>query len=485
MGISKIDIHRSLVTPDTPPPELESHHASASAYRSAETHYWRSVAPISPPMSSYDKQFKSDMSAGKNLEDSRARDMAAQSAPRQQLPSLSSIFGPPSQMRPLHSPMSERPSPLRSPLDRPPSASANSERSYSNSYFPNVSTPVAQPRSVYEPRLEQERTALPSVSHRFPGPLSPRNHEFDRAQNAPRNDSTTSSRWSSQSSQSDSRRPEYVFGTREAASSFRPVNDRLPYPPIGQKPSHDSLGGYREQLQRQPQPSGHSSNLLSSGASEAAPVKDGLGPKIWTGTHFLPRFVRQAEVPGEGLCYFYDDGSHCKTVIDGEQVNAHWGVTKAGKPRKRLAIACLTCREKKIKCDPDFPRCVQCEKFGRVCKFKNAPRGGHNTSPSNSPGSHSISQVREHEQQRPRSNSSASVSPRTTTLPHPSPEHADLGSKRVRVSYEHYKPTSNETAPPYPPQEVKRTPLSWHQRELPRVHEDLLCRPWQTEPRHL
>jgi hypothetical protein len=99
--------------------------------------------------------------------------------------------------------------------------------------------------------------------------------------------------------------------------------------------------------------------------------KDTLGPKIWSGTQFFPRFVRQAEVPGEGLCYFYDDGTHCKTVIDGEAVNAHWGVTKAGKPRKRLAIACITCREKKIKCDPDFPRCVQCEKFGRVCKFKN------------------------------------------------------------------------------------------------------------------
>jgi hypothetical protein len=77
-------------------------------------------------------------------------------------------------------------------------------------------------------------------------------------------------------------------------------------------------------------------------------------------------------VPGEGICYFYDDGSHCKTEIDGEVVNPHWGVTKAGKPRKRLAIACLTCREKKIKCDPDFPRCLQCEKFGRQCQFKNA-----------------------------------------------------------------------------------------------------------------
>ncbi|KZF20154.1 hypothetical protein L228DRAFT_213466 [Xylona heveae TC161] len=93
---------------------------------------------------------------------------------------------------------------------------------------------------------------------------------------------------------------------------------------------------------------------------------------IWTGAQFLPRFIAEHDVPGEGPCYFYDDGTHCKTVIDGEVVNAQWGVTKAGKPRKRLAVACLTCREKKIKCEPDFPKCVQCEKFGRECRFQNA-----------------------------------------------------------------------------------------------------------------
>lgn len=97
-----------------------------------------------------------------------------------------------------------------------------------------------------------------------------------------------------------------------------------------------------------------------------------LGPNTWTGTHFLPRLLRQVEDPAEGICYFYNDSTHCKTVIDGEPVNAHWGVTKAGKPRKRLAIACITCREKKIKCNSDYPRCVQCVKFGRACKFKSA-----------------------------------------------------------------------------------------------------------------
>lgn len=86
----------------------------------------------------------------------------------------------------------------------------------------------------------------------------------------------------------------------------------------------------------------------------------------------LPRVVGEQDVPGEGPCWIYEDGSICKKVIDGELVNAQWGVTKAGKPRKRLAIACTTCREKKIKCDPADGKCLQCEKVGRECRFTTA-----------------------------------------------------------------------------------------------------------------
>ena len=59
-------------------------------------------------------------------------------------------------------------------------------------------------------------------------------------------------------------------------------------------------------------------------------------------------------------------------IIDGKPNNTQWGVKKAGKPRERLVIACTTCREKKIKCDPAEPKCVQCEKFGRKCRFTTA-----------------------------------------------------------------------------------------------------------------
>jgi len=51
--------------------------------------------------------------------------------------------------------------------------------------------------------------------------------------------------------------------------------------------------------------------------------------------------VGQRTIPGKGLCYVYQDGNTCPTVIDGEVVNPMWGTTKAGKARKRLAQACL------------------------------------------------------------------------------------------------------------------------------------------------
>jgi hypothetical protein len=50
-----------------------------------------------------------------------------------------------------------------------------------------------------------------------------------------------------------------------------------------------------------------------------------------------------------------------------------WGRTKAGKPRKRLAQACLSCRQKKIRCHPTPYRtkCDQCEKTDVDCKFES------------------------------------------------------------------------------------------------------------------
>ena len=80
------------------------------------------------------------------------------------------------------------------------------------------------------------------------------------------------------------------------------------------------------------------------------------------------QFLRVEVHPTEGEVYLYEDGHTVPTRVDGEPVNPNWGLTKANKPRKRLAMACLDCREKKIKCEPGKDSCVQCQKATRICR---------------------------------------------------------------------------------------------------------------------
>lgn len=80
------------------------------------------------------------------------------------------------------------------------------------------------------------------------------------------------------------------------------------------------------------------------------------------------KYIGVRDVPGEGAFHLYEGGYRIPTHVDGETVNPAWGLTKANKPRKRLAMACLDCREKKIKCEPGAASCLQCEKAKRVCR---------------------------------------------------------------------------------------------------------------------
>jgi len=80
------------------------------------------------------------------------------------------------------------------------------------------------------------------------------------------------------------------------------------------------------------------------------------------------KYIGIREFAGEGIYHVYEGGYRIPTHVDGEQVNPQWGLTKANKPRKRLALACLDCREKKIKCEPGADSCLQCEKAKRPCR---------------------------------------------------------------------------------------------------------------------
>lgn len=471
-SLSSFEPRQRLDLPNTPP-ELASPSASSLSSRSSPSteQAWVHRSTTSLLMSIYDKASGADASmASGHRESSQDRSESSnQASSRQQLPSLQSLFGPSSAIRPLHSSGGrETPYLAQSPLDRPrfsPSIGPGV-----NSYFPSSSSPpISQPRSTYDAQQDAQSWIRSCTGPRSPDFLE---QQGSRSDSRPESES---SKWSAQQDTS------YTLGSRDAFFQSPEERPRTQLPTS--KDSHRDNSNHKVVASTSSAPP----TPDSSAVSEAVPTKDGLGPKIWTGSHFLPRFVRAAEVPGEGMCYFYDDGGHCKTVIDGEAVNAHWGVTKAGKPRKRLAIACITCREKKIKCDPDYPRCVQCEKFGRVCKFKNAPRGGHNTSPSTPPAElddkrKANDTPRRHDLGRSPSRSSSALSPRVV-LQEPTPE-TGYANKRVRLGPNSF---STNGEPPFGmlrPMNHYKSSLSAERpaSDVPRIPDDVLHRAWRTDP---
>lgn len=129
--------------------------------------------------------------------------------------------------------------------------------------------------------------------------------------------------------------------------------------------------------------------------------------------------------------------------------------------------------------------------WSNVKPVQYSPRGGHNTSPSTPPAEvddsrrlPSFIRPPPHEYTRPSAHSSGSVSPRTTLRP-ASPEMASsVPSKRLRVGYDHYAPAGGYRPPMAPAVDhMMRSNSSWHrQPELPRVHEDAVCRAWQIDP---
>lgn len=77
---------------------------------------------------------------------------------------------------------------------------------------------------------------------------------------------------------------------------------------------------------------------------------------------------------GDSYMFEHSAGESLRPSIwQDTQLHVDWGRTKAGKPRKRLAQACLSCRKKKIRCHPNLAtaRCQQCEKSSANCRFES------------------------------------------------------------------------------------------------------------------
>ena len=235
-------------------------------------------------------------------------------------------------------------------------------------------SPVGGGASYFPPHF-----GVMSPAERAAGYLTPRMNDYDRPQHA----RTEGSIFDVQHTSLPHLQPQYTTTTRQVGPTS---TSNMQYPPILQtygegrnlmyanipdasrqtwQPLPPNPDVSHHQWQTAQRPDSHSSptsSLMSGQSLREAP----------TTTKPVLKVVGEKVIQGEGPCYVYDDGTHVRKLIDGEVVNANWGVTKAGKPRKRLAIACMTCREKKIKCDPGKVKCVQCDKSGRECRFQTA-----------------------------------------------------------------------------------------------------------------
>lgn len=131
--------------------------------------------------------------------------------------------------------------------------------------------------------------------------------------------------------------------SRPATSAYMSNGVHSPYGPLSSDDKHYSLSG------------------STNDRSASSP----FGP---AGPESSKQYLGIQELAGEGQFHVYEGGFRIPTHVDGETVNPAWGLTKANKPRKRLALACLDCREKKIKCEPGANSCLQCEKAKRACR---------------------------------------------------------------------------------------------------------------------
>lgn len=157
-----------------------------------------------------------------------------------------------------------------------------------------------------------------------------------------------------------------------------------PLPPVLPNSTHHTAGtDHTEARQERPQRASLSSSKPVSSVYQQSPIRSEdyahrtsnfsfevpTYPQLATIVSQTPtRYLGIKNYPGQGTFHLYEDGYRIPTQVDGETVNPQWGLTKANKPRKRLALACLDCRDKKTKCEPGVKGCLQCVKAKRTCR---------------------------------------------------------------------------------------------------------------------
>ncbi|KAF3929253.1 hypothetical protein AA313_de0205579 [Arthrobotrys entomopaga] len=80
--------------------------------------------------------------------------------------------------------------------------------------------------------------------------------------------------------------------------------------------------------------------------------------------------------PGKGQVAASNSAATKKDDRNGSQDPSNWSETKtkAGKDRKRLPLACIACRRKKIRCSGEKPACKHCVRARTPCVYKQTAR---------------------------------------------------------------------------------------------------------------
>lgn len=109
-------------------------------------------------------------------------------------------------------------------------------------------------------------------------------------------------------------------------------------------------------------------NISASGSDEASPSSNRAGGSLDKGYSDDFGLNNGGAVDGSDL------GSRSKE--DKNDPNPPWSElkTKAGKERKRLPLACIACRRKKIRCSGEKPACKHCLRSRIVCVYKVTAR---------------------------------------------------------------------------------------------------------------
>jgi len=114
---------------------------------------------------------------------------------------------------------------------------------------------------------------------------------------------------------------------------------------------------------------GQAGNISVSGGSEdASPISNRPGGGLEGG--YTDDFGMNAGAPVDGT----DLGA--RTREEKNDPNPPWSElkTKAGKERKRLPLACIACRRKKIRCSGEKPACKHCLRARIPCVYKVTTR---------------------------------------------------------------------------------------------------------------